>query len=172
MEKSYKLKAWNLGRGKEHFFVYLFTFFSLLLKISDLCNCIKRADEARVESLEALERLAAVKSERLRLTFHTSSANFTSAEALQFLDGFNTSDEVTLMGRMIFKNTITHDIEAFSHAEAEFEEKMKEKKEMDQEVKKKGKDLEKAVNSLRDAEQVSGFWSNLCLLVLHIKYDP
>ena len=84
-----------------------------------------------MESLQILERLAEVKSERLRLTFHTSSANFSSIEALQFLDGFNTLDEVTLMGKMTFKHTIRQDIEAFSDAEVEFQKRLQEKMEVD-----------------------------------------
>ncbi len=116
---------------------------------------IKRADEARKQSLEILERLASIKSERLRLTFHTSSANFTSVEALQFLDGFNTLDEVTLMERMTFKHTISHDIEAFSEAEEEFNKKALEKKRMDLQVKAKGIEFDRAVRNLKEAELVS-----------------
>eukprot|EP00569_Conticribra_weissflogii_P009037 CAMPEP_0171361394 /NCGR_PEP_ID=MMETSP0879-20121228/1933_1 /TAXON_ID=67004 /ORGANISM="Thalassiosira weissflogii, Strain CCMP1336" /LENGTH=516 /DNA_ID=CAMNT_0011868057 /DNA_START=405 /DNA_END=1955 /DNA_ORIENTATION=+ len=112
----------------------------------------KEADEARKESLESLERLASIKSERLRLTFHTSSANFTSVEALQFLDGFNTLDEVTLMDRMTFKHTISHDIEAFSEAENEFNKMALDKKRMDLQVKSKGIEYDRAVRNLKEAE--------------------
>jgi len=38
----------------------------------------QRADETRAESMQVLEQLTEIKSERLRLTFHTSSATFTS----------------------------------------------------------------------------------------------
>mmetsp|Transcript_622 Transcript_622/g.1003 ORF Transcript_622/g.1003 Transcript_622/m.1003 type:complete len:547 (-) Transcript_622:807-2447(-) len=103
-----------------------------------------RADEARAESLEVLERLSAIKSERLHLTFHTSSAEFTSAEALQFLDGFNELDKQTLIDRMTFRNPITNDIDAFSAAELDLGQKENEKLELDLEVQAREEALEEA----------------------------
>ena len=103
-----------------------------------------RADEARAESLEVLERLSAIKSERLHLTFHTSSAEFTSAEALQFLDGFNELDKQTLIDRMTFRNPITDDIDAFSVAELDLGQKENEKLELDREVQAREEALEEA----------------------------
>ncbi|KAK1747048.1 DnaJ domain-containing protein [Skeletonema marinoi] len=103
-----------------------------------------RADEARAESLEVLERLSAVKAERLQLTFHTSSAEFTSTEALQFLDGFNELDEQTLLERMTFRHPITNDIEAFSAAELDLGQKENEKLELDREVEARKDALEEA----------------------------
>jgi len=93
-----------------------------------------RADEARAESLQALERLSAIKSERMHITFHTSSADFSSVEALQFLDGFNELDKQTLMDRMTFRTPITDDIDAFSAAEQDLGQKENEKLELDREV--------------------------------------
>ncbi|KAL7431105.1 hypothetical protein ACHAXM_002558 [Skeletonema potamos] len=103
-----------------------------------------RADETRAESLEVLERLSAIKSERLHLTVHTSSADFSSTEALQFLDGFNTLDQQTLMDRMIFRHPITNDIDAFSAAEEDLEQRENEKHELDREVQARREALEEA----------------------------
>eukprot|EP00804_Cyclotella_cryptica_P015555 CCRYP_003580-RA/>CCRYP_003580-RA protein AED:0.36 eAED:0.36 QI:62/1/1/1/0.66/0.5/4/1099/612 len=110
-----------------------------------------RADEARAESLAVLEQLSAIKSERLSLTFHTSSANFSSSEALQFLDGFNTVDEVGIVGRMTFRNTIRQDIEMFSSAEEECERKMQAKAEVDAQAMARMEELKNAEQNARDA---------------------
>jgi len=110
-----------------------------------------RADEARTESLAVLEQLGALKSERLRLTFHTSSANFSSSEALQFLDEFNTIDEVGIVGRMTFRNTIRQDIEMFSYAEEEFQRKMQAKAEVDAQAMERMDELKNAEQNSRDA---------------------
>lgn len=104
-----------------------------------------RADETRAESLEVLERLSAIKSERLHLTVHTSSADFTSVEALQFLDGFNALGQETLMDKMpFFRHPITDDIDAFSAAEADLEQRENEKLEVDREVQARREALEEA----------------------------
>ena len=103
-----------------------------------------RADEARAESLQALERLSAIKSERMHITFHTSSADFSSVEALQFLDGFNELDKQTLMDRMTFRTPITDDIDAFSAAEQDLGQKENEKLELDREVQAREDALEEA----------------------------
>ncbi|KAL7479339.1 hypothetical protein ACHAW6_005073 [Cyclotella cf. meneghiniana] len=110
-----------------------------------------RADEARAESLAVLEQLGALKSERLRLTFHTSSANFSSSEALQFLDGFNTIDEVGIVGRMTFRNTIHQDIQMFSYAEEEFQRKMQAKIEADALAMERTEQLKNAEQNAREA---------------------
>ena len=104
----------------------------------------QRADETRAESLEVLERLSKIKAERLHLTFHTNSAEFTSGEALEFLDGFNAIDEQTLMDRMTFRHPIADDIEAFQIAEADFEKRQNEKNEVDEEVQARQDALEEA----------------------------
>jgi chromosome segregation ATPase len=114
-----------------------------------------RADEARAESLVILEQLSALKAERLRLTFHTSNADFTSAEALQFLEGFNTEDnvdEMGIMGRMGFKNSIRDDIETFSLAEQEFENRMQEKENVDNQAAVMMRELERSEKNVRDAQ--------------------
>ena len=110
-----------------------------------------RADEARAESVEVLERLSAIKSERLHLTFHTSSAEFTSEEALQFLDGFNDLDKQTLIDRMTFRNPITNDIDAFSAAERDLEQKENEQLELDREVQAREEALEEAEHQAKFA---------------------
>lgn len=103
-----------------------------------------RADEARAESLQALERLSAIKSERMHLTFHTSSADFTSNEALQFLDGFNEVDKQTLIDRMTFRTPISDDIDAFSAAELDLGQKENDKLKLDQEMQAREDALEEA----------------------------
>lgn len=113
-----------------------------------------RADETRAESMQVLEQLTAIKSERLRLTFHTSSANFTSTDAIQYLDGFSNqgtdSDGVTLMQRMKFKrHPIRKDIEAFTAAESEFNEKMQEKSQVKQQMDGKQRALQQAESDAR-----------------------
>ena len=110
-----------------------------------------RADEARAESVEVLERLSAIKSERLHLTFHTQSAEFTSEEALQFLDGFNDLDKQTLIDRMTFRNPITNDIDAFSAAERELEQKENEQLELDREMQAREEALEEAEHQAKFA---------------------
>lgn len=86
----------------------------------------KRADEARIQSLEVLEQLAEVKSERLRISFLTPSANFTSAEASQFINGFDGAldgkfGQRTWTERVTFQNSLRHDVEQFGYAEADVE---------------------------------------------------
>ena len=103
-----------------------------------------RADETRAESFEVLERLSAIKTERLHLTFHTSSADFNSAEALQYLDGFNELDQQTFMDRMTFRHPISNDIEAFSAAEADLGQRENEKLEVDRAVQTRREALEEA----------------------------
>eukprot|EP00571_Detonula_confervacea_P014458 CAMPEP_0172305404 /NCGR_PEP_ID=MMETSP1058-20130122/6708_1 /TAXON_ID=83371 /ORGANISM="Detonula confervacea, Strain CCMP 353" /LENGTH=602 /DNA_ID=CAMNT_0013016999 /DNA_START=58 /DNA_END=1866 /DNA_ORIENTATION=- len=114
----------------------------------------KRADETRTESMQVLEQLTDIKSERLRLTFHTSSANFTSTDAMQYLGGFTQgipSDEVTLMQRMTFKHPIQHDVEAFNVAESDFDRRVQEKSELDQELLMRQRAFVEAENNARAA---------------------
>lgn len=113
-----------------------------------------RADITRTESMEVLERLTDIKSERLRLTFHTSSANFTSTDAIQYLDGFAhgmSSDEVTLMQRMTFKHPIRQDIEAFNVAELDADRRAQEKTELDAELLMRQRAFVEAENNARAA---------------------
>ncbi len=95
----------------------------------------RRADEAQIESMEVLEQMTEIRLERLRLTFHSSLTEFTSSEAIQYMNGFvkgNPPDQVTLLQRMTFKHPIQQDIEAFSIAEMEFDVKVREKMEIEQ----------------------------------------
>ena len=48
-----------------------------------------RRDETRAKSMEVLGRLTKIRAERLRLTFRTSLANFTSGDAIWYLDKFD-----------------------------------------------------------------------------------
>ena len=110
-----------------------------------------RADDARAESLEVLERLSQIKSERLHLTFHTSNAKFTSMEALQFLDGFNDLGKQSLIEKITFRSHITDAIEAFSQAELDLEQKENEKLDMDIEAEARREALEEAENQAQFA---------------------
>ncbi|KAL7507289.1 hypothetical protein ACHAXN_005613 [Cyclotella atomus] len=119
----------------------------------------QRADEARAESLLLLEQLSALKYERLRLTFHAPNADFSSAEALQFLEEIHTEnnnqDETTntgIMGRMGFKHTIREDIETYSLAEQDYEKKMQEKDDVYNQVAAMTRELEIAQQSTQQAE--------------------
>ena len=96
-----------------------------------------------------------MKSERLRLTFHTSSADFSSADALEFLDGFNSVDQVGIVGRMTFKHTIREDIDVFSAAEKDFQRKVQEKAEVDAQAVATAKELVNAEQNANDAVFVS-----------------
>ena len=131
-----------------------------------------RADDARKESLEALEQLAAIKSERLRLTFYTSSANFSSVEALQYLDGFNTGDEVGIMGRMTFRQPVKNEIEAFSDAEEEFERRILERAEVDARAFACAKELDDAERNARDAAEVGTLIQLLFVLHRLVRTHP
>jgi len=116
----------------------------------------ERADETRAESMEVLARLNEIKSERLRLTFHTSSANFTSKDAIQYLDGFNggiVTDDVTLMQRISFKQPMSQSIEAFTAAESEFDKKAREKSEVDQKISRRHTALQKAEKAFKAATE-------------------
>ena len=131
----------------------------------------RRADESRAESMKVLGCLTEIKSERLRLTFHTSSANFTSTDAIHYLDGFSnqgisSDDEVTLMQRMTFKHTVQQDIEAFTVAETEFDERMMEKTEVEQQMMGRQRELQEAERNARSALEVSGIhliWTRMPL---------
>ncbi len=108
------------------------------------------ADEARAESEAALARLASVRSERLRLAFLSSSAEFGSDDATWYLDGLaaadgdddgrgtttttgtTTTDRVALMQSiMTFRHPIGQDIEAFAAAESEYGARVRERAEVD-----------------------------------------
>ena len=131
-----------------------------------------RADEARAESLLILEQLTSIQNERLRLTFHTPHVEFTSEEALKFLnefqnniqqqgDGTNNnggvdddSETMGIMGRMGFKHTLREDIDMFRVAEEEFRSKLQEKQDVDYKQDSIAKELERAEQNTRDAEMV------------------
>jgi curved DNA-binding protein CbpA len=118
----------------------------------------RRADEAQMESMEVLKQLTEIRSERLRLTFHSSLAEFSSSEAIQYLNGFNNgtpSDQVTLLQRMTFKHPIKQDIEAFSVAETEFDVKVQEKKDIDQQFIARQRVMQEAENNAKMAVEVS-----------------
>ncbi len=118
----------------------------------------RRADEAQLESMEALRQLTEIRLERLRLTFHSSLAEFTSSEAIQYLNGFNKgnpSDQVTLLQRMTFKHPIQQDIEAFSMAETEFDVKVREKIETEQHYIVRQRVVQEAEKSAKLAVEVN-----------------
>ena len=104
-----------------------------------------------------------MKSERLRLTFHTSSADFSSDEALEFLDGFNSEDTVGIVGRMTFKHTIRQDIEVFSIAEKDFERKTQERAEVDVQAVATANELVNAEKNAKDAVLVSDIYMIRCM---------
>jgi len=125
-----------------------------------------RANETKAESTEVLERLTKIKSKRLRLTFQTSSANFTSKDALQYLNGFDTTDNdndgsssmpnidsVTLMQRMAFKNPIGRDIKALNIAESDFDKRNAAKAEVDRRVDDRHRALLQAERDLKSATE-------------------
>ena len=123
----------------------------------------RRADETRDESMRLLESLTQLKCERLRLTFHTS-ADFTSEEAIQYIGGLidqgvvtSDDEQVTLMQRMTFKHPIQQNIEAFSMAEIEFDERLQEKHSIDQEMLERQVALEDAENNVSLAMEVSAY---------------
>jgi hypothetical protein len=96
----------------------------------------------------------------LRLTFHSSLAEFTSSEAIQYLNGFNngnhpSEDQVTLLQRMTFKHPIKQDIEAFAVAETEFDVKVQRKMEVDWQLNARQRAMEEAENNAKLAVEVS-----------------
>ena len=104
--------------------------------------------------MQVLEQLTEIKSERLRLTFQTNSDNFTSADATQYLDGLTqagASDEITLMQTMTFKHPVRQDIEAFSAAELEFDTRLEEKADADDQMQAGQRALLRAENESRAA---------------------
>jgi len=117
-----------------------------------------KADETRAESMEVLERLQSIKAERLRLTFQTS-IDFSSTEAIQYLEGLindgvvSTNDEVTFMQRMTFKHPVQQDIESFRVAESEFDDRLQEKYNIDEEMLARQMALESAENYANQALQ-------------------
>lgn len=117
-------------------------------------TAFQRADETRAESMQVLEQLTEIKSERLRLTFQTNSDNFTSADATQYLDGLTqagASDEITLLQTMTFKHPVRQDIEAFSAAELEFDKRLEEKADADDQMQAGQRALLRAENESRAA---------------------
>lgn len=118
----------------------------------------RRADEAQMESMEVLKQLTEIRLERLRLTFHSSHAEFTSSEAIQYLNGVHEgvpSDQVTLLQKMTFKHPLKQDIEAFSVAEMDFDVKVQEKMEIEQQFIVKQKAMQKAEKNSKLAVEVS-----------------
>jgi len=117
-----------------------------------------KADETRAESMEVLEKLQSIKAERLRLTFQTS-IDFSSTEAIQYLEGLvndgvvSTNDEVTFMQRMTFKHPVQQDIESFRVAESEFDDRLQEKYNIDEEMLARQMALESAENFANQALQ-------------------
>ena len=149
-------------------------------------NKYKRADEARAESLLILEQLSSIQNERLRLTLHTPQVEFTSEEALKFLNGFQSnvvqqgngnnnnnggggvdddSETMGIMGRMGFKHTLREDIDTFRVAEEEFRTKLQEKQDIDYKQDLIIKELERAEKNTRDAEMVCALFENLIALL-------
>ncbi|KAL9184212.1 hypothetical protein ACHAXT_002298 [Thalassiosira profunda] len=117
----------------------------------------QRADDTRAESMMVLEQLAEIKSERLRLTFRTPSADFTSVDAVQFLEGYNSQgiavDDRTLVQRMTLKHPIIQDVEAFAEAETEFDRTLGEKSYADQRMEEQRQALERAERDALSALQ-------------------
>ena len=109
-----------------------------------------RADKTRAKSNEVLECLTKIKVERMRLTLYTPSANFTSADVLQYLDGISNNyrmaddDEVSLIQRMSFKHPLRKNVEAFTTAESELGKKVEEKSEMDRLLRARQQALQEA----------------------------
>lgn len=140
-----------------------------------------------------LEQLSSIQNERLRLTLHTSQVEFTSEEALKFLNGFQSnvvrqgdgsnnnnnnngggvdddSETMGIMGRMGFKHTLREDIDTFRVAEEEFQTKLQEKQDIDYKQDLIMKELERAEKNTRDAEMVCALFENLiALLVISLK---
>lgn len=119
----------------------------------------RQADGVRAESMAVLERLTEIKAERLRLTVHTPSANFSSAEAVQYLEGFDDGkgsgpeQQLPLMQRMMLKHPIRQDIEAFASAEDEYQKRAASKNEVDVQMQNRRRALLDAENDARLAAQ-------------------
>ena len=132
------------------------------------------ADEARAGSDAALARLASVRSERLRLAFLSSSAEFGSDDATWYLDGLaaaggdddgrgttttagttTTTDRVALMQSiMTFRHPIGQDIEAFAAAESEYGARVRERAEVDRTSEAMRRALASAEDDARHAAEV------------------
>ena len=131
------------------------------------------ADEARAGSEAALARLASVRSERLRLAFLSSSAEFGSDDATWYLDGLaaadgdddgrgtattagtTTTDRVALMQSiMTFRHPIGQDIEAFAAAESEYGARVRERAEVDRTSEAMRRALASAEDDARHAAEV------------------
>jgi len=145
------------------------------------------ADEARAGSEAALaRRLAIVRSERLRLAFLSSSAEFGSDDATWYLDGLaaadgdddgrgtttttgtTTTDRVALMQSiMTFRHPIGQDIEAFAAAESEYGARVRERAEVDRTTEAMRRALASAENDARLAAEVRYrilTWPCVCFL--------
>ena len=131
------------------------------------------ADEARAGSEAALARLASVRSERLRLAFLSSSAEFGSDDATWYLDGLaaadgdddgrgtatttgtTTTDRVALMQSiMTFRHPIGQDIVAFAAAESEYGARVRERAEVDRTSEAMRRALASAEDDARHAAEV------------------
>lgn len=108
--------------------------------------------------MEVLKRLTEIKSERLRLTFRTSSADFTSQDATQYFEGLTLGENSgrTLMQRINPMNhPVTQDLENFIEAETEYQEKFQEKTSVDQQLQTRQRELQQAEQDAISAMQVS-----------------
>lgn len=111
--------------------------------------------------MEVLERLTDIKAERMRLALHTPAADFTSADAVQYLEGLGNKngmaddadddDGVTLMQRMAFKHPLRKNVEAFTEAEAELGKRAAEKSEVDRLLGARQRALQEAESNYRAA---------------------
>merc|ERR1711862_662830 len=94
---------------------------------------LQKANAAQAESVKKKRLFHQLKLERMHLTFHSATLNFTSEDAREFLKEYNNTDtEVGLMERIIYsRNTLVEFIKALESAENEYEAKLQEKNEVD-----------------------------------------
>ena len=97
--------------------------------------------------------LTKVMSKRVNLSLHTPNVKLTSLEALMILDGMNTIDEVNMADVIMFRHTVSYEIEQLQIFESDYEDSRKKNFLLSRDIERKSAALEQAKANANAAVQ-------------------
>lgn len=105
---------------------------------------INRAKE-KAETAQMMKAdLNDIMSKRVKLSLHTPNVKLNSLESMMILDGMNTVDEVKMGDIILFRHTVTYEIEQLQTIESDFEQSKEMNRNLQRNIERKTVALEQA----------------------------
>jgi len=114
----------------------------------------EEAKEQEQAALTLNDSLSTIMMSRIRLSLRTPNAPLTSLDALQYLDGMNTIDTVSILDRTVrLRHTTSYDIELLSRTEEECAAREKEHRTVAEELRRTKDKIRRTQGGVADAER-------------------